>query len=140
MIILDTNVVSEPFKPTPEASVLAWLNRQPGDTLCLTATSLAEVYRGIALMPDGKRKERLKADTEGFLDDLFGGRIHPFDKAAAVELAVLTAIASRSGIAIGFADGQIAAIARCLGFAVATRDIVPFEAAGCEVINPWTVG
>jgi toxin FitB len=103
----------------------------------LTATSLAEIYRGIALMPDGKKKGRLKADTEGFLDDLFSGRIYPFDKAAAVELAELTAIAGRSGTAIGFADGQIAAIARCLGFAVATRDIAPFEAAGCEVINPW---
>ena len=88
-------------------------------------------------MPDGKRKVRLKADTEEFLDGLFGGRLYAFDKAAAVELAELTAIASRSGIAIGFADGQIAAIARCLGCAVATRDILPFEAAGCEVINPW---
>jgi toxin FitB len=140
LIILDTNVVSEPFKPAPEAAVLAWLNRQPRDTLCLTATSLAEIYRGFALMPDGKRKAQLKAETQDFLDDLFGHRIYPFNKAAAVELAELTAIASRRGIAIGFADGQIAAIARCLGFAVATRDIVPFEAAGCEFINPWIEG
>ena len=137
MIILDTNVVSEPFRPNPFAPVLEWLNRQSPATLCLTATSLAEIYRGIALLPEGKRKQLLKAETDDFLDSLFQGRIYAFDKAAAVELSELTAIASRKGMAIGFADGQIAAIASVHKCAVATRDIGPFLAAGLKVINPW---
>jgi predicted nucleic acid-binding protein len=38
------------------------------------------------------------------------------------------------------ADGQIAAIALCKGFAVATRDFAPFAACGVSVINPWQLG
>jgi toxin FitB len=137
LIILDTNVVSEPFRPNPFAAVLEWLNRQSPATLCLTATSLAEIHRGIAFLPEGKRKRLLKEETDDFLESLFEGRIFAFDKAAAVELAELTAIASRNGKVIGFADGQIAAIASVHKYAVATRDTGPFVAAGLKVINPW---
>jgi toxin FitB len=103
----------------------------------MTATSLAELHRGIALLPEGKRKRLLKADTDDFLESLFQGRIFAFDKAAAVELGELTAVASRKGQIIGFADGQIAAIASVHKYAVATRDVGPFAAAGLKVINPW---
>ena len=137
MIILDTNVVSEPFRPDPFPAVLNWLNRQSPDTLCLTATSLAEIYRGIALLPDGKRKQMLKAETDVFLDRILQGRIFSFDKAAAVELAEITSVASRNGKTISFADGQIAAIASLQKYAVASRDVRPFAAAGLKVINPW---
>jgi toxin FitB len=117
--------------------VLDWLNRQSPTTLCITATSLAEIYRGIALLPEGKRKQALKRETDDFLDTLFQGRIFAFDKAAAVELAELTAIATRKGQVIGFADGQIAAVASVHKYAVATRDTGPYIAAGLEVINLW---
>lgn len=137
MIILGTNVVSESFRPKPSTSVLNWLHIQSPSTLCFTATSLAEIDRGLALLPDGKRKDHLKSETDDFLDTLFQGRIFAFDKAAAVELAELTAIASSKGQVIGFADGQIAAVASVHKYAVATRDVAPFEAAGLEVINPW---
>ena len=51
--------------------------------------------------------------------------------------AQLIANARKAGRAIAAADGYIAAIAAAHGFAVATRDISPFEAAGTIVINPW---
>ena len=68
---------------------------------------------------------------------LFGTRILSFDQQAAIAYAPLVIRARTSGCIISVADGQIAAIATAYGFTIATRDIVPFVAAGVPVINPW---
>lgn len=138
MIIVDTNVVSEPFRPNPSANVIHWLDRQPASILFLTTVSLAELYRGIAILPDGKRKQGLKEDTDRFLHDFFGSRILAFDIDAALAYAEMTAMTRASGLAMSFADAQIASIALAHGFSVATRDVAAFTAAGVKVINPWT--
>jgi predicted nucleic acid-binding protein len=137
MIILDTNVVSEPMKPNGNAAVKAWLDRQSAETLYLTATSFSELMVGIEILPDGKRKEGLAAALSSLMVTLFGARILPFDQAAAMAYAPLIGCARASGCLISVADGQIAAIAAVHGFTVATRDSAPFVAAGVPVINPW---
>jgi predicted nucleic acid-binding protein len=137
MIVLDTNVVSEPLKPVGEPAVLAWLDQQIIETLFLTTISLAELRYGVAALPDGKRKDGLSAALEKRVIALFGPRILVFDMAAADAYAVIRARAKAAGKAVGAADGYIAAIAAAHGFAVATRDASPFEAAGVRVINPW---
>jgi toxin FitB len=137
LIIVDTNIVSEPFRPRPSDAVGEWLNRQSASDLFLTTISLAELYRGIAILPDGKRKQALKEDTDSFRRDYFGGRILAFDMEAAFAYADLTAKTRALGISMSFADAQIAAIAATHGFSVATRDVGPFTAAGVSVINPW---
>ena len=63
MIILDTNLVSEPLKPKPNAAVLAWLNRQAPETLYLTTITLAELRAGIEILPVGKRRTALQDAT-----------------------------------------------------------------------------
>jgi predicted nucleic acid-binding protein len=136
MIILDTNVVSEPMKPDASPAVLAWLDRQAAETLYLTTTSMAELLLGIAILPGGKRKEGLDNALSDLMSYLFGSRILTFDQAAAKAYAPLVSRARVSGT-IAVADGQIAAIATANGFAVATRDTRPFAAAGVAVINPW---
>lgn len=137
MIILDTNVVSEPMRPAGDAAVRAWLDRQVAETLYLTATSLSELLLGIEVLQNGKRKDGLGAALAELLTNLFGSRILPFDRQAAQAYAPLVGRARAGGRSISVADGQIAAIAAVHGFAVATRDDVPFEAAGIPVINPW---
>lgn len=137
MIVLDTNVVSEPMKPGGSTAVLAWLDRQIADTLYLTTTSLAELLVGIQTLPNGKRKIGLDAALTELMAGLFGPRILPFDHQAALAYAPLVGRARTTGCAISVADGQIAAIAAAHGFTVATRDIAPFLAAGVPVINPW---
>ncbi len=57
MIILDTNVVSEPLKPMPSPVVLNWLDQQDPQTLFLTTISLAELLAGVEILPTGRRKE-----------------------------------------------------------------------------------
>ncbi len=137
MIVLDTNVVSEPLKPRPDARVLAWLIAQEPETLYLTATSLAELLLGIELMPAGKRKRAMMAAVQQTLDRLFANRLLSFDREAAITSSLLASRASARGFTISTADCQIAAIAAVHGFAVATRDTAPFVAVGVPVINPW---
>jgi predicted nucleic acid-binding protein len=137
VIILDTNVVSEPMRPNGDPAVRDWLDRQSIDVLYLTATSLAELLVGIAVLPAGQRRDGLDAALAALIARLFGPRILPFDQPAARDFAVLVGRARARGHAIGVADGQIAAIATARGFAVATSDAAPFDAAGVPVINPW---
>ena len=137
MIVLDTNVVSEAMKPQPDPAVLAWLDAQAAETLYLTSVTLAELWVGIGAMPAGRRSEALTQTLEGLLP-LFEGRILPFDALAARHYAQLAVAARAAGRGLPTPDGYIAAIAAAQGFAVATRDTAPFEAAGRVVINPWT--
>lgn len=137
MIILDTNVVSEPMRLNGDPAVLEWLDRQADDTLYLTATSFAELLLGVEILPRGKRKKGLAAALAELIAGLFGSRILPFDESAAKLYASLVGGARAAGRVMGVADGQIAAIAVAHGFVVATRDVVPFQAIGVPVINPW---
>lgn len=138
MILLDTNVVSEPLKLAGDVGVLNWLDAQTIETLYLSAISLAELRFGIAALAPGKRRDALNASLKQRILPLFAGRILPFDAAASEAYATLRALARAQGRAIAPADGYIAAIATVHGLTVATRDTGPFEAAGLAVINPWS--
>ena len=137
MIILDTNVLSEPMKPNSNPVVQAWLDRQTAETLYLTATSLSELLVDIEILPDGKRKEGLDIALKELMTELFGSRILSFNQQVALAYAPLISRARSSGYLISVAVGQIAAIAIVHGFTIATRDVAPFIAAGVPVINPW---
>ncbi|MFR0672558.1 hypothetical protein ACLUUI_01410 [Enterobacterales bacterium AW_CKDN230030176-1A_HGKHYDSX7] len=78
MIVLNTNVVSEAMKPTPDPKVWDWLNEQAADTLYLSCVSIAELTFGIVALPAGKRKHMLDNAFEGLLG-LFKGRVLNFD-------------------------------------------------------------
>jgi toxin FitB len=137
VIILDTNVVSEPMKPTGAPVVRYWLDEQIAETLYLTSISLSELLLGVELLPGGRRKAGLAAALNELLSALFGTRILPFDQQAATVYASRVSSARAEGQTISMADGQIAAIAAVHGFTVATRDVAPFVAAGVSVVNPW---
>ena len=137
MILLDTNVVSEPLRHAPAQRVIEWIDAQAMETLFLSAITVAELRAGVALLPAGKRLAGLQENLEKRILPLFAGRVLPFDLACTPAYAALLAKARTAGLAIATADGCIAAIAAANGFAVATRDASPFDAAGVAVINPW---
>lgn len=140
MILLDTNILSELMRPTPEAAVEQWLAAQPDASVFICAITEAELRYGAALLPTGKRRSALTSEIEGMLEEDFGGRILPFDSLAAQAFAVLASERRQAGKPIAQADAQIAAIARSRGASLATRNVSDFEACGVEVINPWQVG
>ena len=137
MILLDTNVISEPLRREPEPGVIEWIDAQALETLYLSAITVAELRSGIALLPAGKRRTGLLENLERRVLPLFAGRVLPFDLPCTQTYAELIAKAQKAGLAIVAADGFIAATAAANGLAVATRDTSPFEAAGVTVINPW---
>jgi predicted nucleic acid-binding protein len=138
VIILDTNVLSEPLRPSPDMQVVQWLDAQIAETLFLTTLTLAEVRFGIAALPSGKRKSGLTDRFEAEVLPLFAGRILAFDEPATREYATLRGRARTAGLAIGDFDALIASIAKAHRFGVATRDAAPFEAAGvASVIDPF---
>ena len=137
MILLDTNVVSEPLRPAPDTRVIDWIDAQPLETLFLSAITVAELRAGVALLPAGKRRSGLQQSLEKRVLPLFAGRVLPFDLACTPAYAELMAKARAAGLTIATADACVAAIAAANGFAVATRDTGPFEAAGVTVVNPW---
>ncbi len=137
MIVLDTNVISEPLRPVPDARVVAWLDDQHVETLYLTTITLAELRYGVAALPDGRRKQALSERLEGETIPLFTGRVLPFDDEASIAYARLQAAARANGRALGVMDGLIAAICSVHGHALATRNVDDFAAAGIDLVNPW---
>ncbi|KWE40642.1 type II toxin-antitoxin system VapC family toxin [Burkholderia territorii] len=137
MILVDTNVISEPLRREPSGAVIEWLDAQIVETLFLSAISLAEMRFGVAALPAGRRRDWLDQSIEQRVLPLFRGRILPFDDAASKAYASLRAKARAAGHALVPADGFIAATAAANGLVVATRDVAPFEAAGLRVIDPW---
>lgn len=139
MIILDTNVISEPQRKLPEHRVVQWLDEQPLETLFVSTVTVAELRFGVGSLPAGKRRDYLLENLEGSIIPAFTRRVLSFDMAATAAYAELMIKARAAGLSIGVADGYIAAIASANNMIVATRDVSPFEAAGLRVINPWEV-
>ncbi|MEM9148716.1 MAG: type II toxin-antitoxin system VapC family toxin [Pseudomonadota bacterium] len=133
MIILDTNVVSELLRLAPEPRVEAWLSRQDGGQVYLTAVSEAELRTGVAIMAAGKRRDDLAHAIDAMLREDFRGRILSFDSAAVSAYAAIAAERRAAGKPIS----QIAAIGRVHRTAIATRNARDFEGAGIEVVDPW---
>lgn len=140
MILLDTNVISEPLRPAPSPAVIAWLDEQTTETLYLSAVSVAELHHGIATLPAGRRRNSLRKALEEQVLSLFADRVLAFDTEAAQVCAELRVRARKAGRGVGVADSYIASIAVANGLVVATRDTGPFKAMGVEVIDPWEGG
>lgn len=137
MILLDTNVVSEPLRQAPEMRVVEWIDAQALETLYLSAMTVAELRAGVALLPAGKRRNALHESLEKRVLPMFAGRVLSFDLACTNVYAELLVMVRKAGQGIETADACIAAVAHANGFIVATRDTRPFVAAGVTVINPW---
>jgi toxin FitB len=138
MIIVDTNVVSDPLSPRPEPRVERWFNRHVGRDLYITSITLAEMMTGAERLPLGRRRDGLFVAIEEIANVQFAGRILPFEAEAARQFGKLSAMFWRQGTNCKMADVQMAAIAASLNASIATRDIKAFQAAGLRVINPWT--
>ena len=133
MIILDTNVLSEPMRPTPSGRVLRWMRAQTD--VAITSVSVAELLAGARRLPAGIRRERLIAAIEVTLT---GSRVLPFDESAARTYARMQEVRRTAGRALSVEDGMIAAITAVHGATLATRNTPDYEGLGVELVDPWT--
>ena len=137
MVVIDTNVVSELMRLTPAPAVMAWFSGQDSAGLYLTAVSEAELRAGAAILPAGRRRDRLAAEVDAVVRQDFAGRVLRFDSVAARAYAAIAASRRSAGRPILEADCQIAAIALARDAAIATRNAADFAHCGISVIDPW---
>ncbi|MEI2638733.1 MAG: PIN domain-containing protein [Microthrixaceae bacterium] len=99
MILLDTNVVSEPLRPDPSGRVVEWLDAQALEAMFLPVIAVAELRYGIEVMPAGRRREALAERIEGEVLPLFINRVLPVDVAVTASFAkcMATAATQRRG-------------------------------------------
>lgn len=138
MIVLDTNVISELFRPSPEAHVVDWLASVTGD-VAITSVTLAELLAGVRRLPDERRKEVLTKRIEAAVEPYRGSRsVLPFDDLAADRYADVLVARESAGAPISTADAQIAAICLVHDATCATRNVKDFAHTGVELVDPWT--
>jgi toxin FitB len=137
MIILDTNVLGALMRTVPEASVVAWLNRQPADSIWITSITLFEVRFGLALLPSGRRRHTLEAAFVRVLEEDLENRVLNFDSAAATEAASLAAARQKNGRSVDMRDTQIAGIVLARRAALATRNVRHFLDLKISIVDPW---
>lgn len=137
MTILDTNVLSALMRPTPEPSVVAWLDRQPRPSIWITSITALEVQFGLRILPISKRRTELFQAFDALLETL-DHRIAAFDAAAAEKASELMARRQRIGRPVELRDTMVAGISLARRATLATRNIVHFTDTGIAVIDPWT--
>ncbi len=140
MIILDTNVLSALMQKAPDARVVAWLDRQPAESVWITSVTLFEVRLGLALLSDGRRRTGLTSAFARLLDEDLDNRVLDFDAGAAVEAAELAAQRQRTGRPVDIRDTQIAGIALARRATLATRNVRHFVDLKVPVADPWELG
>lgn len=137
MIILDTNVLSALMHATPQREVVAWLDRQPAESVWTTSITVFEARMGLQLLPAGKRRQALESAFAIVLEEQLENRVLPFDEAAATEAASMAARRQRAGRPADFRDTQIAGIVMARRAVLATRNVRHFEEFHVQIVNPW---
>jgi toxin FitB len=137
MIILDTNVLSALMRREADAAVVAWLDRQPSESVWTTAVTIFEIRFGLELLARGRRKRLLEEAFSSAINEDFQGRILPFDRDAAEEAASRAAERRAVGKPVDFRDIEIAGIVAARRGTLATRNARHFQELRIELVDPW---
>jgi predicted nucleic acid-binding protein len=135
--LLDTNVVSEAVRTNPDPHVIDWLRSAEESLLHLSVLTLGEIRKGVAGLPQSRKRTRLEVWLEVELQARFAGRILAVDGAVADRWGLLAAEAKRKGKALSAVDGLLAATALEHNLTLVSRNVRDFANARVEVLNPW---
>jgi predicted nucleic acid-binding protein len=135
--LVDTNCISEVVRVKPEPRVLAWIEAADESLLYLSVLTLGEIRKGVAALPQSRRRSRLETWLEVELQARFSGRILPIDVAVADRWGLLAANAKASGKPLSAIDGLLAATAIHHNLTVVSRDVSDFTHVPVQVLNPW---
>jgi predicted nucleic acid-binding protein len=136
--LLDTNCISELVKAAPEPRVLQWIDAADERLLNLSVLTLGEIRKGLASLPQGKKRTRLETWLQVELQTRFAGRILPVDVQVADRWGLLAARAQSKGISLPIIDGLLAATALHHNLTVVSRNAADFTFTQVPVVNPWT--
>lgn len=139
MILLDTNVISELTRPSPDPGVVAWIASVPDEGLRLSVLTLGEIRKGVDLLEAGPRRDRVEQWLHG-LSRTFAERILPIDQRVVLCWGSISARARREGHLRPPVDSLLAATAVVHGLTLATRNVGDFAGTGAVLVNPWAAG
>jgi toxin FitB len=136
--LLDTCVVSEMVKPSPEEKVIGWLKNTPDERLFLSVITIGEIRRGVSRLPVSKKKSLLTNWLNTLLKD-YQNRIFSIDLMVAENWGTLQGMAEKKGSLMSSLDSLIAAVAYTNNLVLVTRNESDFAASGLEIVNPWAI-
>lgn len=134
--LLDTCVVSESTKLVPSDKVLRWLEVQNEQELFISAITLAEFWKGIAVLGKSKRRQNLEEFFEETVST-FAGRVIPVEQQVAVAWGNIHNEMEKNGRPIPIIDGFLVATARAHELTFVTRNVSDFARTGIPIVNPW---
>jgi len=137
VIILDTNVLGALMHTVPDPKVVAWLDRQPAESVWITSITLFETRFGLALLPLGRRRRAIESAFDQLLNEDLENRVLDFDSVAATAAASVAAARQKRGQPVDMRDTQIAGIALARHATLATRNARHFADLKISIINPW---
>jgi predicted nucleic acid-binding protein len=136
--LLDTNCISEAVAAKPDAGVSRWLEEINESQIYLSVLTLGEIRKGIALLPQSRKRSRLETWLNLELQARFFGRILEIDAAVADRWGVLTAEAKGRGRTVSVVDGLLAATALHHNLTIVSRNVADFAGTSVPVISPWS--
>ncbi|MCH9643725.1 MAG: type II toxin-antitoxin system VapC family toxin [Gammaproteobacteria bacterium] len=132
--LLDTNILSELVKKTPNTHVTHWVQSVPDDQLHISALTLGEIRKGVEKVQSKAKQEKLRLWLEHELAGWFEERILPINIGIADRWGRLQAEENRPLPAI---DSLLAATALHHDFIFVTRNVQDFQYTTLKVVNPW---
>jgi toxin FitB len=135
--LLDTCVLSEFTRRTPEDKVIRWLDSLDEEKLFISVITVGEIQHGIERLPASHRKNELQTWMNDRLVMRFGERILPLDTQTLLRWGTLTANMESSGHPLPVMDGLIVATAMQHNLIIATRNVADFQPCGVPILNPW---
>ncbi|WP_448950778.1 PIN domain-containing protein [Labrys neptuniae] len=138
-VLLDTNVLSEVTRPSPDARVMQWLDGLDEDRCFVSVASIVEIRRGIALMDAGRKRDALADWLARDLPQRFEHRVLSVNEAVALAWGDLMGLAKRHGRGLSSMDGLIGATAIAHDLTLATRNTKDFEGLGIKIFDPWGI-
>lgn len=135
--LLDTNCISELVRLKPEPRVVEWMEAADEAMLYLSVLTVGEIRKGLAGIPQGRRRTHLETWLEVELRARFAGRIVPINVPIADRWGVIAADAKRKGKALSVIDGLLAATALHHNLTVVSRNVGDFTDTQVQVLNPW---
>jgi predicted nucleic acid-binding protein len=134
--LIDTCALAELVKLRPHAGVLAWFEAQNAETLHLSALTVGEIEKGVALIPAGRRRTALRT-WPGTPASTYSSRVLQVDVVVAAAWGRLCAAAEQNGRRLSVVDGLTAATAIHHGLTVVTRNTKDFAPTGAPLLDPW---
>jgi predicted nucleic acid-binding protein len=135
--LLDTNVISELVKVTPEPKVTRWIEHTDETLLYLSVLTLGEIRKGISSLSQSRRRIALEAWLDHDLSLRFADRILPVDKEVADRWGRIAGSAAARRSPLPVIDGLFAATAQHHNLTLVTRNTRDIATTGVPAFDPW---